>query len=169
MRSIFSLLLALSCIAVADAAASAPTQTQATANVSVTGWRLECDPVKATLACRALDQIVSGNGSLVIGFAVNEGVSGKATLTMQVPLGAAVSKPIAVTFGDKSQSFDYVTCSQQGCFAIAPIEPAILDTMRKGSGTMTVSYTMLDQNLAGHAVTATISVAGFDQVYKKLQ
>jgi invasion protein IalB len=166
----------LFCIAIAAPAmgATPPPQSSGTttsANVAVTGWKLECDPGKTTLACHMLNQIVSSsNGALVIGFTIVPRSDGQTMLTMQVPLGTSVRTPIGVSVtGGPSQTYQFLMCSQQGCFAAAPINADLLTAMRAGKGELRVTYALLDTNLVEHDVTASLSLAGFSQVYDRLK
>ena len=172
MRSAFALVFFL-CAAPAYAAtpaSSAPPTTQQAA-VAVTGWRLECDPVKTTLACHALDNIVQAqNGALIVGLAISSNADGKAVLTTTVPLGTSVHAAVSVTVaGGPTQQFPFLTCSQQGCFATGTINADLLTAMRAAKGNMSVTYGVLDANLAEHTVTASVSLAGFPAVYDRLK
>ena len=173
MRSAFALLSLLLCAAPAYAATPAPSATAGTtqqASVAITGWRLECNPTKNALACRALDDIVQANGGLVIGFSVSSPNEGTAVLTMTAPLGISVHTPVGVSVtGGPAQQFPFVTCSQQGCFATAKINADLLAAMRASKGDLKVTYGVLDANLAEHTVTATLSLTGFPAVYDRLK
>lgn len=156
----------------AYAATPAPDAGQTTqASVSITGWRLECNPEKTTVTCHVIDQIVSnGTGTQVIGFNVFPAGDGKANLTISVPLGAQLRAPVRVAIaGGPTQDFAYLTCSQQGCFATAMIAADLLAAMRAGKGDMRVTYGMLDNALGEHKVAATLSLAGFGAVYDRLK
>jgi invasion protein IalB len=173
MRSLFGLLF-VACITApaygATPAPAIPAATSAQARVSISGWHLDCNPGKTALTCRVSNQIVQNpGGALLIGFIFGATSDGKTALTMQVPLGASVSSPIGVSItGGPSQSFSYLTCSQQGCFATGSVNADLITAMRSDKGEIHVTYTMLDDNLAGHDVTATISLSGFSQVYDRL-
>jgi invasion protein IalB len=176
MKYIAAILAVAAAIAPAYAATPAPQapaqQTTQSQQVSFTGWRLECDPVKATLACHALDQIVSAtNGSQIIGFNLSPTPDGKTILTMTVPLGTSVRTAVGVSVaGGPSQSFPFLTClAQQGCFATAPINADLLAAMREGKGDLHVTYAVLDNGLNEHQVTASLPLAGFSAVYDRLK
>ena len=172
MRSAFALLALLLCAAPAYAATPAAPAAATTqqASVAITGWRLECNPTKNALACRALDDIVQSNGGLVIGFSVMSPSDGTAVLTMTAPLGISVHTPVGVSVvGGPSQEFPFLTCSQQGCFATAKVNADLLAAMRASKGDLKVTYSVLDSNLAEHTVTATLSLTGFPAVYDRLK
>lgn len=174
MRNAFALLLVLLCAGPAYASttpASAPAASAQQASVGITGWRLECNPTKGALACRALDDILQApSGALVIAFAVSETADGKAVLTMTAPLGISVHTPINVSVaGNGSQDFPFLTCSQQGCFATGKINADLLSAMHGSNGDLKVTYGVLDANLAEHTVTASLSLNGFPAVYDRLK
>jgi len=136
---------------------------------STSGWKLECDPVKGTLSCHAMDQVLTNSG-LIIGFTVTGQGNGKIGLTMNVPLGVSVRTPVTVAAGTgPSQSFSYLACTQQGCFATGTMNADLLGAMRAGKADLRVSYVILDGNLAEHTVNATLSLAGFADVSDKLK
>lgn len=174
MRYVWAPFLFCICIAAPALAATPPPQSgpaTTSANVAVTGWKLECDPGKTTLACHMLNQIVSSsNGALIIGFTLVPTSDGQTVLTMQVPLGTSVRTPIGVSVtGGPSQTYQFLMCSQQGCFATGPINADLLAAMRAGKGEMRVTYAVLDTNLVEHDVTASLNLAGFSQVYDRLK
>ncbi len=163
--------LFLCCIAAPANAATPPPQEATTpANVAITGWKLECDPGKTALACQVLNSIQTANGALVIGFSVQPAADGKTSLTIKVPLEASVRTPIGVSVtGGASQSFQFLTCSPQGCFATGTISADLLAAMRAAKGDLKVAYVLLDASLTERTITATIPLAGFAQVYDKLK
>jgi invasion protein IalB len=145
--------------------------TTTSANVAVTGWRLECDPGKTALACHANNSIVqASNGGLVIGFTVAQTADGKTILTMNVPLGTSVRTPMGVSVaGGPSQSFEFLTCSQQGCYATGTLNADLLAAMRDAKGDLRVTYDVLDNNLVPHTITASLPLTGFSQVDDRLK
>jgi invasion protein IalB len=146
--------------------------TTTSANVAVTGWRLECDPGKTALACHANNSIVqASNGALVIGFTVAQGADGKTIMTMNVPLGTSLRTPMGVSVagGGPSQSFQFLTCSQQGCYATGTVNADLLAAMRDAKGDLRVTYDVLDNNLVPHTITASLPLTGFSQVDDRLK
>jgi invasion protein IalB len=172
MRFIAALLVLAGFAAPVSAATPAPDASAATQStrVGVSGWRLECDPTNTTsLACHVLNSIQAQNGAQLISFTVSPAPDGKTILTMQVPLGAAVRTPIGVSVaGGPTQSFTYLTCSQQGCYATGAINSDLLASMKAGKGELRVSYGILDNSLAEHGITASLSLTGFADVYARL-
>ena len=156
------------------AAVQAPGESQSTsstARVAISGWHLECNPgTGAKLACRILNQITqSPGGGLLLGFTLNQGMKGAVNLTLEVPLGAAVNSPVTISMpAGVTENFPFVTCSQQGCFAAAAVDAPLLAAMRGGKAEMRATYTLLDGSLNPHAVTVSLPLTGFDEVYAKL-
>jgi invasion protein IalB len=146
-------------------------QSQPQARVNITGWRLECDPTRTKLSCKLLNEISQApNAALIINFTLLPTPAGKTQMTMEVPVGAALASPISVNIGTGvTQTFPYLTCSQQGCYATAPLQDNVLAAMRAGKVEMKVTYTLLDQNLAAHDVNASVALTGFSDVYDKLK
>ncbi len=175
MRYIAALLMLLGLaapVAAATPAPDAPASTTQSARVGVSGWRLECDPTNTTaLACHVLDSIVQAqNGGLVISFTFSPAPDGKTLLTMQVPLGVALRTPIAVSVtGGPSQNFTFMLCSQQGCYATGAIDSDLLTAMKAGKGDLRVNYSLLDNSLAEHGITASLPLTGFPDVYARLK
>ena len=164
--------LFLYCVAAPAYAATPPGQGATTsANVAITGWKLECNPTKGALACRALNTIVQApSGGLVIGFSIFLAPDGKTNMTINVPLGNSVRTPVGVSIaGGPSQNFPFLACSQQGCFAVGPLNADLLGAMRSAKANLTVTYGVLDANLAEHVVTASLPLTGFGEVYDKLK
>lgn len=171
MKYFLAPLAFLAAMVPAYAAAPAATQQTTQASVSVTGWRLECDPGKTTLACHALDQIVSNtNGAQVLGFNVTPAPDGKTVFAISVPLGSSLRTPIGVSVvGGPSQSFTFLACSQQSCVATGVVNADLLAAMRAGKGELRVNYGLLDNGLVEHEVTASLPLTGFGEVYDRLK
>ncbi|HEY1727246.1 MAG TPA: invasion associated locus B family protein [Candidatus Baltobacteraceae bacterium] len=163
-------LLACLLLLVAQPAIAQQAAPASQARINITGWRLECD-AQTKLACHLSNQITQlPTGGLIISMTMVPVANGKIQLTMQVPLGAAVGTPISVNLGNGvTQNYPYLTCSQQGCFATATVQDAVLTAMRAGKVEMKVTYTILDQTLTPHDINASIALTGFPEVYDKLK
>lgn len=159
----------LACLVAAQTPGGTQT-TSSTARVSISGWHLECNPNGSKLACRILNQISqSPGGGLLLGFTLNTGAKGVVNLTLEVPLGAAVNSPVTISMpAGVTENFPFVTCSQQGCYAAAAVDAPLLSAMRAGKADMKATYTLLDGNLNPHAVTVSLPLTGFSEVYDKL-
>ncbi len=158
-------------VSAATPAPQTPAATTQSARVSVSGWRLECDPTNTSaLACHVLNSIQAQNGGLVISFTVSATGDGKTTLAMQVPLGAALRTPIGVGLaGGASQNFPFLLCTQQGCYATGAINSDLLAAMKGGKGELKVSYGILDKDLREDSIAASLSLTGFPAVYERLK
>ncbi len=159
-------------VSAATPAPDTPATTTQSARVTISGWRLECDPTNTSaLACHVLNSILQAqSGGLVISFTFSPGAGDKTILTMQVPLGVSVRTPIGVSVGSSpSQNFPFLFCSQQGCYATGTINSDLLAAMKAGKGELRVSYGILDNNLAEHGVTGSLPLTGFPDVYARLR
>jgi invasion protein IalB len=173
MRYVAALLLLFGLAAPVSAASPAPQapgSTTQSARVSVSGWRLECDPTNTSgLACHVLNSIQAENGGLVISFTVSSTGGGQTTLAMQVPLGAALRTPIGVSIGGGAlQNFPFLLCTQQGCYATGAINSDLLAAMKAGKGELKISYGILDNGLTEHGIAASLPLTGFPAVYERL-
>jgi invasion protein IalB len=164
-------LTALAFFLLAASGVAAGQTTQSSARVTISGWHLECNPTGAKVACRILNQISQApSGGLVLGFSLNPNAKGTTDMTLQVPLGVAVATPVEIsTSAVVTQNFPIITCSPQGCFAAAPVSDTLIAAMRAGKSEMKATYTLLDANFAPHAVTVSLPLAGFSEVYDKLK
>lgn len=174
MRYIAALLVLFGIAAPALAATPAPDAPPATtqsARVSVSGWRLECDPTNTSaLACHVLNSIQAQNGALIISFTFSPAADGKTTLAMQVPLGAAVRTPVGVSVaGGPSQNFAFLLCTQQGCYATGALNSDLLTAMKAGKGELRVTYGILDNGLTEHGIAASLPLTGFPEVDERLK
>jgi invasion protein IalB len=158
-------------VSAATPAPQAPAATTQSARVSVSGWRLECNPTNtSSLACHVLNSIQAQNGGLVISFTLSPAADGKTSLAMQVPLGAAVRTPIGLSVaGGPSQNFPFLLCTQQGCYATGTINSDLLAAMKSGKGELKVSYGILDNGLTEHGIAASVSLTGFPEVDERLK
>lgn len=173
MKEAMALLLAACCTSPALAAttAQAPAATTTSANVAISGWKLECDPGKTELSCHAVDSIVQARtGEALITLNLLPLPGGKTSLTMTVPLGASLRTPIDLSIdGGPSQSFSYLTCSPQGCYATGELNANLLASMRAAKGDLKVSYGLLDGSLGEHGITASLPLTGFAEVDDRLK
>lgn len=162
-------LFAMSSGVASAATPAAPAAATSTTQAKTSGWKLECDPIKGALTCHAVDQVAT-NGGLIVAFTLAAQNDGKVVLTMNVPLGVSVRTPISLAVGNgPSQSFTYLACTQQGCFATGTMNADLLGAMKAGKGDLRVSYGYLDAGLGEHSVNATLSLNGFAEVTDKLK
>jgi invasion protein IalB len=153
--------------ALAQTSGTAPASTQ----LAITGWRVECDSQGTALNCRVTDQVAqSGTGALIgaLGVALATDTK-KPVLTLQLPLGLAVSDPVTLTTDGASQAFSLITCDRQGCFARAPIDDALLAKMRLAKQQLQVHYNIINATLAKQTVTLALGLDGFDAALTKIK
>jgi invasion protein IalB len=153
--------------AAAPAAPAAPAGPQ----LAITGWRVECNSQGSALNCSVSDQVTqSGTGALIgalgVGLATD---TKKPVLTLQLPLGLAVSDPVTVTAGGATQAYTLITCDRQGCYARAPISDPLLVQMRAGKQQMQVHYNIINAALAKQTVTLALGLDGFDAALAKIK
>src|SRR5580692_1435128 len=101
--------------ALASSAAIAQTPPPSSAGqIVISGWRVECDSQGTALNCRVTDQATQTGSNLVIaalGIAIATDTK-KPILTLQLPLGLAVTDPVTVSSDTMSQPYSLVTCDR---------------------------------------------------------
>jgi len=160
------------CIALANPVLAQTAPAAATApQLAITGWRVECDSQGTALNCRVTDQVTqTGTGGLIGAFSVALAPdTKKPVLTLQLPLGLAVSDPVTLSADGASQSYSLITCDRQGCFARAPIDDALLVKMRGDKQQLHVSYNIINAKLAKQTVTLALGLDGFDAALTKIK
>ncbi|MFY9640609.1 MAG: invasion associated locus B family protein [Rhodomicrobium sp.] len=81
----------------------------------------------------------------------------KPQLLAMLPLGSALPPGALVKVDDKEPiKLAYQTCDQQGCYAEATIEPALVNTMKTGKQ---IAYLGID--ITGHALSIPLPLEGF--------
>jgi invasion protein IalB len=164
--------LAASVALTATATANAQTAPAAPANqIAISGWKVECDSQGAALNCRVTDQVSqTGTGALIGAFGVAlASDTKKPVLTLQLPLGLAVTDPVTLSVDTTSQPFSLVTCDRAGCFARAPIADPLLAKMRAGKAQLRVQYNVIGATLAKQTVTLLLPLDGFDASLAKIK
>jgi invasion protein IalB len=152
--------------------ASAPAPAAAAApQIAITGWRVECDSQGTALNCRVTDQVTqSGTGALIGALAVALAPdTKKPVLTLQLPLGLAVTDPVTLSSDGASQPYTLITCDRSGCFARAPIDAALLVKMRGDKQQLRVTYNIVNATLAKQTVTLALGLDGFDAALNKIK
>jgi invasion protein IalB len=153
-------------------AAGAQTATPPPAGqVSISGWRVECDSKGAALNCRVTNQAVQTGTGLVIaalGVALAADTK-KPVLTLQLPLGLAVSDPVTLSTDGASQPYTLITCDRAGCFARAPISDALLEKMRGAKQPLRIGYNVINATLVKQTITLTLPLDGFDASLTKIK
>jgi invasion protein IalB len=157
--------------AVAPVAQASPGQ-PSSPQISISGWRLECNaPGGNKLFCQLLDQVsVRSNGAVLAAISVHQAGGSKVpTMLLQVPVGIAVDDGVRVSVqGSTGQTLPVVTCNRDGCFAQAQTGATLLEAMRTAKQPLRIVYSVLDANGGKQAITITLSLDGFSTVYDRL-
>ncbi|HEY0798911.1 MAG TPA: invasion associated locus B family protein [Candidatus Baltobacteraceae bacterium] len=156
--------------AAAHAAAATSTPAPA-AQVSISGWSLQCGSPGGKVACQVLDQVVIRSNNAVLGAVdVQLPAGAKSPLVfVQIPLGTAVDDPVRVGFtGGPTQSVPVATCNRNGCFAHAQIGDPLLTQMLAAKAPLSVAYELLDGAGNKQTITITLGLSGFPAMYAKL-
>ena len=163
--------LFLCAAAISPALAQTVAPAAGTPQIAITGWRVECDSQGTALNCRVTDQVTqSGTGGLIgaLGVALATDTK-KPVMTLQLPLGLAVSDPVTLSSDGASQAFSLITCDRSGCFARAPIDDALLAKMRSDKQQLRINYNIVNATLAKQTVTLNIGLDGFDAALTKIK
>lgn len=161
--------LILFCAALVQAASAQTPQPLPQVNIS--GWRVECDSQGTALNCRATDQATQSGTGLVIaalGVAIASDTK-RPVLTLQLPLGLAVTDPVTLSADTATQPYSLITCDRAGCFARAPIGDALLEKLRSGKLPLRVQYNVINSTLAKQTVTLTLPLDGFSASLDKIK
>lgn len=163
--------VAVSCAVLTQAAGAQTPPPPAAGQIAISGWRVECDSQGTTLNCRVSDQAAQTGTNLVVaalGVALAVDTK-KPVLTLQLPLGLAVTDPVTISSDTASQPFSLVTCDRAGCFARAPIADALLAKMRAGTQPLRIAYNVISPTLAKQTVTLTLPLTGFAASLDKIK
>jgi invasion protein IalB len=159
-------------VAALTQAAGAQTAPAAPApQVAISGWKVECDSQGTALNCRVTNRATEGGTGFVIaalGIAMASDTK-KPILTLQLPLGLAVTDPVTISEETVSQPYSLITCDRAGCFARAPISDALIDKMRDGKQGLRVAYNVVGPTLLKQTVTLTLPLDGFTAALNKIK
>lgn len=157
----------------AEAQTPGPTPAQVPpAQISISGWRLECDSLGGGLQCQLIDQITArGNNAVISAISVRRtSDAGMPVMIVQVPLGIAVDDAVRVGFENGAvQTLPVFTCNRNGCFARAQIGEPVLSAMRGAKQQLRVAYQNLDANGGKQTVTISLALDGFPSAYERLR
>jgi invasion protein IalB len=166
----FSIFISL--LAMLTQAAVAQTPSPATAaQIAISGWRVECDSQGTALNCRVTNRAAQGGSGLVIaalGIAIASDTK-KPVLTLQLPLGLAVTDPVTLSADTVSQPYSLITCDRAGCFARAPISDALLAKMGDGKQLLRIAYNVVGPTLLKQTITLTLPLDGFSASLNKIK
>ena len=139
--------------------------------IVISGWKVECDSQGAALNCRVTDTATqTGTGLVIAALGISLATdTKKPVLTLQLPLGLAVTDPITLSADGATQTYALITCDRAGCFARAPIGDALLEKMRAGKQPLRVVYNVIGSTLAKQTVTLTMPLDGLDASLNKIK
>ena len=146
--------------------APAPAQ-QSAAQVTGTGWRVDCNNNGKALDCRAYSEAAQGEkrqviSSLSVRYAAE---AKKPVIIVQVPLGILVSEPVSVGVdGDAAERIVIETRTLAGCFAGSAVTDALIAKMRTGK-----EVKIVFDNTYRQPLTVTMPLAGFAVAYDKVK
>lgn len=154
-------------------ASAAPTTTQQVpqAQISISGWRLQCDSSGGALQCALLDQVTARGGGAISTISITRPADAAApSALVQVPLGIALADGIRLGFENGAvQTLSVFTCNRNGCFARAPLGEPTLAAMRAAKLPLRIAYESLADNGAKQTVTITLALDGFAAAYDRLR
>jgi invasion protein IalB len=172
MKIFSAFIVLIAALTQAAGAQTAPAAPAAPApQVALSGWKVECDSQGTALNCRVTNRATEGGTGFVIaalGIAMASDTK-KPILTLQLPLGLAVTDPVTLSEESISQPYSLVTCDRAGCFARAPISDALLDKMRDGKQGLRVAYNVVGPTLLKQTVTLTLPLDGFAAALNKIK
>jgi invasion protein IalB len=142
------------------------------AQVSLSGWRLDCGSQSAALNCREFDRMTELTSNTVLAeLSLSIDPKSKRTIMLaQLPLGIVVSDQVMLRVGNRvSQTFPVLTCNRVGCFARDVVHDDLIDAMKSAKAPLRVLYNVLDSRLNKRTFTVTLGLGGFAPVYAKLK
>jgi invasion protein IalB len=171
MKIVSAFIILFGALAQAAGAQTAPTVPAAPApQIAISGWKVECDSQGTALNCRVTNRAAENSGFVIAALGVALAAdTKKPVLTLQLPLGLAVTDPVTLVDDTVSQAYSLVTCDRAGCFARAPISDALLDKMTTGKLPLRLSYNIVGPTLVKQTVTLTLPIDGFAASLNKIK
>jgi invasion protein IalB len=128
-------------------------------------WRLACpkdsdDKASCQLATEFVDQ---RSGTPLAQLAL-ERLDGKRTMSIRVPLTVLIPAGVGLQFGSDTKTYQYATCSAIGCFAFAPADDKLMDSLDSASAISVV--VTVSQN--GKSAALPMSTRGYADAIKAL-
>lgn len=163
----FRLTSAVALFALLGTPAAAQSEATQQAQVTSTGWGVQCSNVGDDLLCSALISIVSPqNNQLVLRVSIQpQAESDDHTLVLQLPLGLDLVAGVSLQIDDaEAEQLPVNTCLPAGCFVTRPIDAARLEAMKAGE---TLSITMTANN--GGESKMDLPLSGFAKSVDKLE
>ena len=150
----------------ASAQSDSEPATQA-AQVSTTGWGVQCNNVGADLQCSALISLVATQtNQLILRISIQrQAENDDHMLLVQLPLGLNLPRGIDMIVDDgEAQTLVINTCIPAGCFVTHTLDQAQLDAMKAGN---TVAVVMASND--GNENRIEMPLSGFTKSVEKLQ
>jgi invasion protein IalB len=142
------------------------------AQITISGWRLECDSLSGPLTCQVTDNVTARtNGAVISAISLRIDPLTKApAMLVHVPLGIAVDDGVRVGFVNGAvQTLPVFTCNAGGCFARAALGTPVLAAMRAAKEPLHIAYDSLDAKAAKQTITISLALDGFASAYDRLR
>ena len=157
----------------AASASGVPVTTQQVpaAQVSISGWRLQCSSAGAQLNCTLIDQVTQANGAQIMTISVvRPSASAPPTAVVVVPLGMAIAGGVRLGFENGAvQALRIITCTRLGCVGRAQLGEPALAAMKAAKAPLRIAYDALAANGAAQTVTISLGLDGFAAAYDRLR
>ncbi len=132
------------------------------------GWLSACEAPSRTapLDCRIEQRaVLAANGQLVAAVTIRvPGATRKPLLMVRLPLGLSLEGGVTLAVdGGEARALPLQTCDGSGCYAGAPMPPALLAAMRSGAS-LDVVFTGLDKRPIKLGLPLAGFAAAFDAV-----
>ncbi len=133
------------------------------------GWVSACDaPTRAApLDCHIEQRaVLAANGQLVAAVTIRvPGATRKPLLMVRLPLGLSLEGGVTLAVdGAGARSLPLQTCDGSGCYAGAPMPPALLAAMR-GGASLDIVFTGLDKR----PIKLGLPLAGFTAAFDAIE
>ena len=132
-------------------------------------WSSACEAPRrdAPLDCRIEQRaVLAASGQLVASVTIRvPGDSRKPLLMVRLPLGLSLEGGVTLSVdGSGARALALQTCDGGGCYAGAPLPPALLEAMRSG-GSLDLVFTGLDKR----PIKLALPLAGFAAAFDGIQ
>lgn len=142
------------------------------AQITISGWRLECDSLSGPLACQVTDRVTArANDAVISAISLRiDPLAKTPVMLVHVPLGIAVQDAVRVGFETGAvQTLPVYTCNAGGCFARAALGAPVLAAMRSAKEPLRIAYAALDAKGAKQTITISLALDGFASAYDRLR
>jgi invasion protein IalB len=146
-------------------ASGVPALAQQQAPEAPTAWRVECSGDGKTLECRAVHQVTSRDGRVLIAqVSVHQAPDAKQPAMMiQLPLNLNLTEPVAIRVdAGTPERQPLQTCSASGCYAGLALSDQFLAAMRSGH-----ALKIVFQDANRKTIEAGLPLLGFGLAFDK--